>query len=210
MKAPTPEPWYFRSLHYGYSPPNATVVLWWRVAHDATLHIQHEWRAQQLTIADLAAAMRKETLDLGIEKVRHTAAHDENIGTEGKDGESRAETFAKHKVPLRILTIDPVQGWTRVRELLGTRPDGRPWLTIHPTCQHLIRAIGSAVQDPSDAETIQDFGNIHPLNALRIGAMSRPAPNPQQQPEMPKTAVGYLVNQLRAAAGATSQSLRWR
>lgn len=210
MKPPPPEPWYFRSLHYGYNTPDATIALWWRVEHDATLHIQHEWRAQQLTIAELAIQIRKETSDLAIEKIRYTAADIENIGKDDTDGEARSTTFAKHKVPLRVLTIDPTQGWTRIRELLGKRPNGRPWLTIDPSCEYLVRAMGSAVQDASDAADVQDFGNIHPLLALRIGAMSRPAPNPKIEPAMPKEAIGHLVNELRAAAGAVSPAIRWR
>ena len=95
------EPWYFRSLHYGYSEPEATVVLWWEVRHDSTLHIIHNWRVQQFTIADLVKTIRTETAGLNIEtetsKVRYTVADQENIGTDDTDGESRTQTFARHR-----------------------------------------------------------------------------------------------------------------
>lgn len=188
---------YFRSLHYGFADPTATICLWWMVFPDNRVRIQKEMREQGKTIEQLATAMKAITRNLRIESVRYTVADELNIGSDEGDGETRAETFRKNGIPLRILKPDPVQGWTRVRELLGLRPDGQSWLTIDPSCEFLIRALTSAVQDKSDPEDVLAFGNDQPLKALRIGAMSRPAPKWSDKPPLPKNAIGRLVEDLR-------------
>lgn len=206
----------FRSLHYGYADPNATIVLWWSMFADTRLHVRGELRMQFETIENICEAVKKRTRELLIDPatIGYTVADQENIGDEDTDGESRAETFAKCGVPLRVIEPDPVQGWTRVRELLGVRPDGRPWLTIHPDCAYLIKALASATQHQHDPEDVREFGNIQPLFALRVGAMSRPAPKWLQKPPPPKNSVGHLVEELRRAATANATTAieqhRWR
>lgn len=200
---------WFRSLHYGFVDPNATICLWWEVLRDHRLHVHAELRHQAKTIEALATAIQRQTEAMRIDYVTYTVADQENIGKEDGDGETRPETFAKCGVPLRVIKPDPIQGWTRVRELLGLRPDGKPWLTIDPSCQYLIRALTSAMQDKSDSEDVMPFANDQPLKALRVGAMSRPAPNLAKPPELPKHAVGHLVNQLREGE-KSSGMIHWR
>lgn len=202
---------YFRSLHYGFADPTATICLWWAVWPDQRVRVLAEGRWQQSTIQAMATAIKKQTdavryrlltpkeIQAGTAlTIRYTVADEDNIGSEDGDGETRAETFRKNGIPMTILKPDPVQGWTRVRELLGLRPDGQPWLTIDPSCEFLIRAITSAVQDKTDPEDVLPFGNDQPLKALRIGAMSRPAPKWSERPPLPKHAIGRLVDDLRA------------
>ena len=195
---------WFRSIFYGFSDPSCTVCLWWSMALDTRLHVRSELRVQDFTIEQIAKAMKDRTRHLGLDTIKYTAADEANIGKEDGDGETRAETFRKNGIPLLVLKPDPIQGWTRVRELLGVRPDGEPWLTIDPSCEYLIRALTSAMQDKSDTEDIMPFGNDQPLRALRIGAMSRPAPKWTETPPLPKNAVGHLVNDLRNQAQTRS------
>ncbi len=191
---------YFRSLHYGYDDPDATICLWWIVWPDGRLHVRAERREQGKTIDQLATAIRRMTERLKLDPARYTAASQESIGKERGDGETTAETFQKNKIPLRVLNPDPLQGWTRVRELFGLRPDGQPWLTIHPSCVYLIKALTSAVQDKTDLRDVAAFPNDQPLRALRVGAMSRPAPKWPERPPLPLNAVGRLVDDLRRDA----------
>ena len=199
---------YFRSLHYGFADPNATICLHWAHLPDSRLHILSELRRQQMTIELLAKDIRTETRRLRIKEIRYTVADEENIGKESDDGETRAETFYKAGVTVWVIKPDPIQGWTRVRELLGIRPDGRPWLTIEPSCTFLIRALTTAMQDKTNPEDLMRFGNDQPLRALRVGAMSRPAPQWFSQPPLPPKAIGHLVNELRR--GPTDSGLAWR
>jgi len=199
--------WCFRSLHYGYATPTATICLWWEVFATNTLHVRAELRVQNLTIESIVAEVNKRSLVLGLKEIRYTVADELNVGKEDGDGETTPQTFAKNRMPLRVIKPDPIQGWTRVRELLGTRPDGSPWLTIHPSCVYLIKAMGHAMQDASDPADIMAFGNDQPLRALRVGAMSRPAPKVAEKPKLPLKAVGRLVDELRS--GSTGNTLEW-
>lgn len=214
---------YFRSLHYGFADPTATICLWWAVFPDQRVRILSEGRWQQSTIQKLSEEIKQQTRDLRYRvlsskdvqdgkqiEIRYTVADEPNIGKDDGDGEARAETFRTHGIPLTILAPDPVQGWTRVRELLGLRPDKQPWLTIDPSCTFLIRALASAVQDKSDPEDVLPFGNDQPLKALRIGAMSRPAPKWTDTPPLPKGAIGHLVNDLRSGDVATGGLAIWK
>src|ERR1041384_4311291 len=117
-----PDVWWFRSLHYGFSDPNANLVLWWAQLPDGRLHIRAEQRRQNYTIALLARDLRLRTTELGFESIRYTVTDEASIGKEDGDGETRAETFRANHIPLLVSKIDPEQGWTRVIELLGRRP----------------------------------------------------------------------------------------
>lgn len=200
---------WFRSLHFGQNDPNANIVLWWAVWPDRRLHIVAEQRRQNCTIAALARDMRTRTRELGIEAIRYTVADEQSIGKDKGEGESRAETFRANGIPVRVLKIDAAQGWTRVKELLGARPDGRPWLTIDPSCAHVIRALTTAIKDDTDPEQVATSPAMQPLNALRVGAMSRPAPNPFEAPPRPPNAIGHLVDEIRNG-GRGGFGVKWR
>src|SRR3990167_7007021 len=148
---------WFRSLAYGFAKPN--VVLWWAQFPDGSLHIKAEQVQQGKAIAILARDLKRLTLDLGIETIRYTAA--DAVQMDGKvretDGQTRGQTFRACGVPIRGTIHDPVQGWTRIRELLASPPTRqRPWLTIDPSCDSLIRSLTSALSkktDPEDVDT---------------------------------------------------------
>lgn len=200
---------WFRSLHFG--SPHA--VLWWLVFPDRACHIAAELMLPKGVISTLCQEMRQQTraLRLALEQVRYTVATKSSmIGTMSAEevGETRAQTFRANQIPIRAISYDPLQGWTRIQELLGHRPDGRPWLTISPQCPQLIRAITTAVSDPANAEDVLASAIQPALLALCVGAMSRPAPKPFAKPALPKHAVGHLVEAIRG--GEPRSSLAWR
>lgn len=205
MRAPDTD--WFRSLHYG----GTHVCLWWAVSPNGTLYIADELVHSKGLISDLCLALTKKTKALKIEQIRYTVADEETMlgkNKPGDEGETRADTFRHNGIRLRTTTHDPVQGWTRVRELFGLRPDKRPWLTIDPKCVVLIRALTNAVSDPQDEESVLESVTDQPLRALRIGAMSRPAPKPFKAPPLPKNAVGHLLEECRR--GPITSGLAWR
>lgn len=196
---------WFRSLHYGVNH----VCLWWMIYPDGRLHIAGELVKAKVLISVLSQEIKAKTKDLGIKSVRYTAALKEQMSGKNKDGETRLDTFRANGISLREYELDPVQAWTRVAELFGVKRDGKPWLTIDPSCEHLRRAITNAVSDPTDPELVLESPNDQPLSALCIGAMSRPSPRPFSMPPLPPNAVGHLLEDCRRA-GLSSRTLAWR
>jgi hypothetical protein len=197
----TPEITWFRSLHYG----GTHAVLWWAILPNGVLHLRSEL-VQPGLIRDLATAIKARTRRLSIEAIRYTVAdHEAMSGTTKRtdDGETRADTFRANGITIRESTHDVAQGWTRIAELLGLH-----LLSIHPSCAATIRALSTAATDPTDAELIQASGHDPILNALRMGAMSRPAPKPDAKRELPKNAVGRLVDEIRS--GSHEVTLAWK
>ena len=215
----SPHVQWFRSLHYG----GTHVCLWWAILPDGGLYIPLELVRGKGLIADLAKDIRQETRRLGLAErpdhdnphqpyIRYTVADElAMVGKTGKDieGETRADTFRANGIIIRESSHDEAQGWTRVSELLGTRPDGRPWLAISPKCVQLVRALTNAVSDPNDSEMLLESANDQPLRALRIGAMSRPAPKSSDKPVLPPNSAGKLLEEIRSG-GTASNSLEWK
>lgn len=198
---------WFRSLTYGFSTPN--VVLWWAQFPDGALHIRAEQRRQYQAIAQLAKDMRSLTRDITETPIRYTVA--DQLQMDGKvrdtDGETRGQTFRAAGIPIRTIVHDPVQGWTRIRELLATPPARiRPWLTIDPSCESLIRALTNALSAKTDPESVETDDPA--LTALRLGAMSRPTIRPFAKPPLPKNAVGHLLNE--CLQGEVRNPYAWR
>lgn len=193
MGAPLGVKW-FRSLYYGVTH----CCLWWRVNPDGTMAIIGELLQERGLIADLCVGIRQKTGALRVPSIDYTVADDAALtGKKHQDGETREQTFRNHGILLRLNSHDPIQGWTRISELLGSRPDGRPYLTIAPECVALIRNLTNAVSDPNDEESVMESDTDQPLKALRIGAMSRPMPTPLSQAPLSPRAVGHLVNEIR-------------
>lgn len=198
---------WFRSLHYS----TTSVCLWWVILENGQLHIKAELVVTKTLISTLTTAIRRRTKDLKIPSVRYTVALAEQmIGTtqKGDDGDTVADTFRANGLIIRETSHDPIQGWTRVSELFGMRPDGRPWLTIDPSCEALQRALTNAVSDPADPQTIIESPTDQPLRALRVGAMSRPAPRPLAPMPLPPNAVGHLLEECRR--GSDDSRVAWR
>ncbi len=194
-------------MHYG----GPHVCLWIAILPDGALHVRSEWQWPRGVISMISRDIRTRTRELQINTVRYTVADKAQlVGKESDDyGETRLETFRANNLSIRDQTHDPIQGWTRIQELLAVRPDGRPWLTIHPSCQHLIRALTQAVSDPTNSEDVTPFSDDQALRALRVGVMSRPSPKPFVKPPLPKNAVGRLLEECRTG-GESKRWLAWR
>ena len=212
----SPDVIWFRSLWYGGSH----VCLWWAVLPSGTIHIASELVKGKCLISELSREIRQRTRLLGVCEseeheslpwIRYTAAWKpamEGKSASGSDGETRLDTFRNNGIVIRESSHDEAQGWTRVSELLGALPDGRPMLTIDPKCVQLVRALTNAVSDPNDPELLMESANDQPLRALRIGAMSRPAPRPFAPPPIPVKAVGHDLEALRNTSEDTGP-LEW-
>ena len=164
---------WFRCLDWGYNAPG--VCYWVACLPDGRLYVRHEYTFRQTIAAEVAKEIRRQTRALGAE-IRYTAADPAMFNKTGHIGESMAETFAKHGVPLKPANHDREIGWQRVRHWLQMAPDGKPWLVIHPSCGYLIRTLPALVSDEHKPDDVDTTGDDHGADALRYGVMSRPAP----------------------------------
>lgn len=164
---------WFRCLDWGYNAPG--VCYWVACLPDRRLYVAHEYLFRQTIAADVAGEIRRQTVALGAE-VRYTAADPAMFNKTGHIGESMAETFAKHGVPLKPANHDREIGWQRVRHWLKLAPDGKPWLVISPSCGYLVRTLPALVSDEHKPDDVDTTGDDHGADALRYGLMSRPAP----------------------------------
>lgn len=167
---------YFRCMDWGYNQPGC--CLWVACLPDGHLHVRHEWVFRQTLVSDAAAEIVRQTRALGDPYIRHTAADGHMFDATGQ-GETLAETAARSGLPL--LRMDNgrgsrVPGWQRLRAWLQIAPDGKPWLTIDPSCGYLIRTLPALVSDDTNPEDVDTTGEDHAGDALRYGLMSRPSP----------------------------------
>lgn len=164
---------WFRCLDWGYNAPG--VCYWVACLPDGRLYVRHEYTFRQTIAAEVSKEIRRQTQMLGAE-VRYTAADPSMFNKTGHIGESMAETFGKHGVPLKPANHDREIGWQRMRHWLQVAPDGKPWLVIHPSCGYLIRTLPALVSDEHKPDDVDTTGDDHGADALRYGVMSRPAP----------------------------------
>jgi hypothetical protein len=116
--------------------------------------------------------------------------------------ETTLDTFKKHGVPAEKADNDRVNGWARVRAWLRSRPDGQPFLRIHPRCTYLARTFGAVVMDEQQPEDIDTDGPDHALDALRYVIAARPqAPGVPVSMGYPVGTAGWLKQQLAAGTG---------
>jgi hypothetical protein len=97
-------------------------------------------------------------------------------------GETILETFCRGlrkggvSVGTRKADKDRLNGWPRLRSWLREAPDGRPWLSVSPSCKYAARTMPALVSDDTHPEDVDTHGEDHAADALRYWAMSRPAP----------------------------------
>lgn len=174
---------WFRSIDWGYSNPGC--VLWWACLPDGDLYIRLEHKFSHALVGNVVDTVNEMSEDIGARNIRYTAADPALWGpsttADALDGENMNETFMRCGMPLIKSRNERVNGWQRVRELLGN-PDGPEHvrspskLIIHPSCRYLIRSLSNAVSDPRNPEDVDTTIDDHALDSLRYGAMSRPAP----------------------------------
>jgi len=192
--------WY-RAIDGGFVKPAAIL---WIAVWDGHAHVRHEWTPTRVINSDQAKGIVSKTREFGIARVRQTVADTSLWTPESDTGESAAETFARHGVPLIQASKDRVNGWKRLREWLQIAPDGVPWLTVHPECGYLARTLPSLVSEPSKPEDVDTDGEDHAADALRYWVMSRPAPvSSTAPPPIPVGSPAWIMQKLRQ--GTTRQ-----
>lgn len=189
---------WFRSYDYGYV--HKGVCLWWAVLPDGRIYIRHEYVHRFLPILDIATQIRQQTIALRIPRVSYTVGDKFSLGMRNKDdaGETRRDIFEQMGIPMDGTSHDREQGWTRCRELLALRPDGQPWVVLHPSCRQLIRELAAAVSDDRHPEDIDEHCDQDALAAFRYGAMSRPSPLAPRRSGLSKRAAGYDLRVLQS------------
>ncbi|HEX3058093.1 MAG TPA: hypothetical protein VHP62_01955 [Usitatibacter sp.] len=199
-----PKDWpRYGGLDWGYSSEGAYL---WVVQHpDGFLEVEDEYifngpRRDKQIAKEVAQEIVRRNVARGI-RVRRTYADpsmDEKRGHETH--ESYFDTFRKHGVPLERGDNDRVQGLARMRAWLRNRPDGQPFLRVHPRCTYLIRTFGEVVMDEQEPEDMDSDGPDHALDALRYVVAARPqAPGAPAPVAYPAGSAGALKQQIMAA-----------
>lgn len=168
---------WFASMDWGYNQPYC--VLWWACLPDGHLHIARELKGQQTDPIDVAAEMKRITAGLiGKGRLRYVAADPSMWNKTGQDhGKALVETFRTAGLPMRRADNQRGKnGWQNCHDLLRTAPDGRPWLTVDPSCRYFLRTIPIQEQSPTDADDVDTHGDDHAADGFRYGANSRPSP----------------------------------
>lgn len=168
---------WFASMDWGYNAPG--VVLWWAILPDGYYHIAAEWKFRESTVDEVASRVLEMTRDLGVSRLLYVACDPAMRGKTGAgSGESIFETLVRRGLPMRAADNDRFNGWVRVQQFLRESPEGRPWLTVSPSCGYGRRTMPAQVMDPHDPNDLDTNKDDHWADALRYGAMSRP---PQYQ-----------------------------
>jgi hypothetical protein len=193
--------WY-RAIDWGFVKPGA--CLWIAVFPEGRAYVRHEWNPVRVINADQAKGIASKTKDYGIKVL--TSVADTGMWTpDGDSGESPAETYQRHGVPLQQASKERVSGWSRLRHWLQDAPDGKPWLMMHPDCAYLARTIPSLVSDKHKPEDVDSDGEDHSADALRYFAMSRPAPGSMaSKPPAKEWTLGWLKSQGAKTGGLLS------
>lgn len=181
--------WYL-AIDGGFIKPAAFL---WIAMFDGHVYVRHEWNPVRVLNSDQAKDAKRLTKEYGIGTLTMRVADTSLWTPEGDTGESAAETFARHGMPLTQATKDRVNGWKRLREWLADAPDGKPWLMVHPDCTYLIRTLPSLVSDKHKPEDVDTDGEDHSADALRYFVMARPTPSGQvARPAMAEWSLGWL------------------
>lgn len=180
----------FCSLDWGFNDP--FVCYWWVCLPDGRYYIRREWKDSNLYAEDFAKEWWRITRDeVGWTRARYLVVGGDtktHHGIRSPHGETVQETLRSFGLPIRDADRDRKNGWYRLHELLrpSTVP-GSPWLIVDPSCTYLRRTLPNAPCDPDDLDEIDEkvFRNVHGLESLRYGAMSRPSPTRIHQSQDP-------------------------
>lgn len=150
--------------------------------------------------ASVASDVRRYSAELEARtrgKLARTVGHPEMEKGAGLSGESFADTFARHGVPLWCDDTDAIQGWGRVRHWLQVANDHEPWMLIHPRCAFAIRTLSSITADKDNQEDISDGQEDQAAHAIRAGLMARPSPRILKPiaAEIPRESARAMMNE---------------
>ncbi len=178
---------HFRSLRWGRS--NYGGVLWWACSPIGQYVIVDELRFQQMDVPEVVAAIRAKDVALRmVQPCRYMAAEPSLWKIDTPNAPTLAESFARAGMPLLESSGDRVQGWNQLSALMKLEVTDprvaddapRPALVIADSCAQLRRSLpliregqGTGQHAREDIDTKTDAALVE---ALRIGAMSRPQP----------------------------------
>lgn len=94
-------------------------------------------------------------------------------------GQSAADIFAAHGVPLYKTSNNRVQGWFAVKEALRVSTDGsKPMIQIFSTCENLIRTLPLVLHDEKNPDDVarEPHECTHAPDALRYFVAGRALP----------------------------------
>lgn len=183
-----PEHWRrYRSIDYGYNDHCA--VYWHAVNEEGRTFTYRELYINQTLASDIAdmivdlSKYKNESGQWVDEDIQYTVASPDmwqtrGAGVKAQDGkvigQSIAETFLKHGVPLIKADNARVIGWQRVAEEMKEQPDGLPNWQIFKNCKNLIDTLPYLVRDERKPEDIADHQQDHAAESCRYFFMSRP------------------------------------
>lgn len=190
-------------MDWGYNAPGC--VGFYAHLADGHYHRAREYKFQGQTADQVATAVKGILKELKVSKLRYIAADPAMWAKTGAGkGESIAETLLRRGLPMRRGDHDRFNGAIRVHEFLRDDGEGRPFLTVAPTCRYWWRTMPALVQDAKDPDDVDTTKDDHAYDETRYWAMSRPSPTRQKAMDLtpgPGTA-GALWRQAKGEAGA--------
>lgn len=161
------------AVDWGFVKPG--VCLWLVLLPEGRVYLEDEYVFTRTVASDVAREIKRRSVERGA-KVRYTVGDTAMWTPDSQTGESIAETFARHGVPMQQSDKDRLNGWQRLRHWLRVSPDGTPWFTVSPHCTYTARTLPSLISDVHRPEDVDTDGEDHAGDALRYFCMSRPAP----------------------------------
>jgi phage terminase large subunit len=176
-------------IDWGYDP-NPGVCCWVAMMPNGRLYVFAEWIFRKLVAAKVAKRIFEMTRQeictpKNQRRLRRSIGDPSMWARSGQTGESLAETFARHGVPLQKGDNDRVIGWGRLRHWLGRHPDGKAWMVFDPDCQYAIRTLPSLIHDEADPEDLDTTGEDHLADSIRYLVCSRPTPTTFRHTPLP-------------------------
>lgn len=198
-------PWVeiVRSLDWGYSATgNPGLCLWFACLPDGTAVCFKEYYFKETLPGDVAEEIKRQSAGM---KVRYTVA-DPAMFRE-HTGESLAETFNRHGVPLIDGDNERESGWVRMHAWLReTVNDGvleRPRLQFYRGAMgdgapKAIKTIPEMVVDPKRPQDIETRNvEDEAADCVRYFVMSRPAPSREPMVDQATRDMLALIEQMR-------------
>lgn len=207
---PTSSASCFRAMKFGYHREG--FVLWIAVNTDRHMTVLAVLPLEKLNEDAIAARVAKIDAELHV-RPAYTVANPEIFGDDPSDvgfsGQTIAETLALYGCPVICGDDDESNGWKRCHSVLRIAPDTLPWLRIHDSCEPLIHALQNAMCADSDPDLIDDESpNVNALHALRLGMMSRPAPElAPSYTEWPEGTGGWYLERAKREARQVAMAL---
>lgn len=156
---------------------------WYAIDPDGNAVCYREYYPSQVPDDQQAAEIRRLSRDPkgNPEDIAYTVADPSAWGKSRSTGESTAEIFARHGIPMRQADNDRIGGWRRLHQWLRPEKDEetgevRPRLRFTQACRHSIRAYATVPCDEHRPDDVAEHPDDHLLDCDRYFVMSRPHP----------------------------------